>query len=203
MRSARLAQIKIVNKFKFLRSLIMSLEIILDILLSAIVLMVYRADCQQQPSFVYSCDSSEMSIFGHQEYAATRFVNPEDYESTVSHRVTDADRWVTDPMDDLPLDELFAAADAIVPVEPEVAAELQAIDEEIDLLLPVRTKVATVVQLRTIAKKLYSETPKGNKAELTERVLNAFANRGILQHIVGDLTFIRSDDDQSVLVLLK
>lgn len=182
----------------------MSLELILDILLSAFVLMVYRADCQQ-PSFVYSCDSSEVPIFGHQEFYE-RCVSPADYESTVSHRVTDADRWVTDPMDDLPLGELFAAADAIEPIAPEVATEIAAIDRKINQVIHSsgqRVKGATVVQLRSLVKKLYGETPKGNKAELTERVLDAFANRGILQHIVGDLTFIRSDDDQSVLVLLK
>ena len=189
----------------------MSLELILDILLSAIVLMVYRADCQQQPSLVYACVSSEMPIFGHQEYAATRFVNPEDYEST-THLVTPDDVWVADPMDatpeldDLTLGELFAAADAIIPMEPEVAAELQAIDRRISQKIHSsgqRVKGATVVQLRAIVKKLYSETPKGNKAELTERALNAFANLGINQYVLDGTTFIRSDDDQSVLVLLK
>ena len=189
----------------------MSLEIILDILLSAIVLAIYHSDCQQQPSFVYACVSSEMPLWGHQEYAATRFVNPEDYEST-THLVTPDDVWVADPMDatpeleDLTLDELFAAADSIIPMEPEVAAELQAIDRKINQVIHSsgqRVKGATVVQLRAIVKKLYSETPKGNKAELTERALNAFANLGINQYVLDGTTFIRSDDDQSVLVLLK
>ena len=183
----------------------MSLEIILDILLSAIVLAIYHSDCQQQPSFVYACVSSEMPIFGHQEFYE-RCVSPADYESTVSHRVTDADQWVTDPMEDLPLDELFAAADAIIPMEPEVATELQAIDRKINQVIHSsgqRVKGATVVQLRAIVKKLYSETPKGNKAELSDRALNAFANLGINQYVLDGTTFIRSDDDLSVLVLLK
>ena len=188
----------------------MSLELILDILLSAIVLMVYRADCQQQPSLVYACVGSEPPLWGNHQEFYSRQVSPENYESSdASHLITEDDVWVADPMDatpeldDLTLGELFAAADAIIPMDAEVAAELQAIDEEIDLLLPVRTKVATVVQLRSLVKKLYGETPKGNKAELTERALNAFAKLGIDQYVLDGTTFIRSDDDLSVLVLLQ
>ena len=191
----------------------MSLELILDILLSAIVLAVYHSDCQQQPSLVYSCDSSEMPIFGHQEYYI-RQVSPENYESSLaSHLITQDDKWIDDPMDatpeldDLTLGELFAAADAIIPMDAEVAAELQAIDEEIDLLLPVRTKVATVVQLRTLiegAPELFSaRMAKGRKADLAGAVLLTFGRYGIFQYLLDSTTYLISDDKQSVLVLLK
>ena len=188
----------------------MSLEIILDILLSAIVLMVYRADCQQQPSLVYACVSSEMLIFGHQEYAATRFVNPEDYEST-THLVTPDDVWVADPMDatpeldDLTLGELFAAANAIIPMEPEVAAELQAIDRKINQVIHSsgqRVKGATVVQLRALLKEIGWDT-RGTKANINDRLVRVFADRDSILCRAIDTRFILSDDKQSVLVLLK
>lgn len=202
----------------------MSLEIILDLLLSAIVLAIYHADCEQQPAMAYACTGGELPLFGnHEEFYKQRMVRPEDYESSsASHLITSDDAWVTDPMDtlaemvetldvfvpeDLELGELFAAADAIEPIAPEVAAELAAIDAEVERFYvetePARTKVATVAQLRAIAKVVSRGPVKGSKAQLTELVLNSFAYRGILQYVLGDLTFITSDDDQSVLVILK
>lgn len=185
----------------------MSLEIILDILLSAFTLAVYHSDCEQQPAMAYACASSEPPLWGdHQEYYKRGMSRPEDYDDPAAVLTTDA-AWIDDPMEDKELDELFRMADAIEPMEAEVADEIQAIDAEVERFYvetePVRTKVAKVVQLKALVKKLYSETPKGNKAELTERVLSAFAKLGTEGYALDGDQFIISDDKQSVLVVLK
>ena len=188
----------------------MSLELILDILMSAIVLAIYRADCQQQPALAYACVGSEPPLWGNHQEFYSRQVSPENYESSdVSHLITEDDVWVADPMDatpeldDLTLGELFAAADAIIPMDAEVAAELQAIDEEIDLLLPVRTKVATVVQLRALLKSKGWEYRQLPKATLNARALELLDRYDNRIEVCAVATFIVSDDKQSVLVLLK
>lgn len=116
----------------------MSLEIILDILLSAVFIAIYHADNQPQPAVAYAC-STGAPLFGDHKEFYSRMVSPENYESAdASHLITEDDVWVTDPMDvslgdleDMSLGELFKAADAIIPMDAEVAAELAAIDAEV------------------------------------------------------------------------
>lgn len=205
----------------------MSIEIILDLILSAFFLAIYHAD-SQQPTIAYACVSGEPPLFGDHKEFYTRQVSPENYESSdASHLITQDDVWVTDPMDtgeleEVSLGELFAMADEIIPMNAAVAEELQATEAEIDRfyvetevaavdrviklshLSCRRTKAATVVQLRAIAKSLSKDPVKGNKAQLTELVLNAFADRGIDEEYTLDgVEFMRSNDDLSILVVLK
>lgn len=174
----------------------MSFELFLDFLLSFVVLYVYHSDCHSDRTPAYACASIESPLFApvHREFAPTRYVSPEDYEST-SYLVQPDDAWVADPMDtDEPdLAQLFAMADAIEPMEADVAAELAALDAEVDALVtadPVRAaewghikgqydRKPKLADLRLIAEGLGISSTKLKVAELTGKIVQTLAIEGL------------------------
>lgn len=205
----------------------MTFELICDILLSLVVVYVYHTDCKQQ--LALACDS--VPLYAPVEYAPRRFVTPEDYEVVESFTIEPGTPWVTDPMEtggsiedpekmealleayelaqfeaeDLSLAQLFALADAIEPMGPEVAAELTQLDTEVDQLCPAvpieaQPRKATAPQLKVLLKAM-GLSVVGKKAELAERVLNALAERGLSQYPIADSMYESSSaDDLSITV---
>lgn len=166
----------------------MSIEILLDVLLSAIVLYVYHSDCAQEPSFAL-------------EFADVT-CNPEAYDFAVvpPAPIDSSAEWVLDEDHRYPgqfADEGFSIAG--------IAADelIESIGESLGLpttCIPVSpTTRPTVKQLRTAAKLLgVKNGSRLSKAELLGKVGGVMLDASLSELPIGDETLDLSEDGLSI-----
>lgn len=152
----------------------MSIEILLDVLLSAIVLYVYHSDCAPEPSFAL-------------EFAGVT-CSPEAYSFAVIPVVPIEPEWVLDEDDrypgqfadeGFPIDGLLGLPTTCIPVSPTIRP--------------------TVKQLRTAAKLLgVKNASRMSKAELLSRVGDAMFDASLSELPIGDATLGLNVDGFSV-----